>query len=143
MLNNARTTLLPPVLLPLTFPSQPFDSAIKPPYSSLPPLIFHLSLPPCPPDTALPTSFCCPAAPLSSNHVIEHVLSFVGPPGMGKTLLNQLIAQAIGQPFQLIALGGVHDEAEIQGHHWTYIASRPGLLVQALRKACTDPVLLL
>jgi ATP-dependent Lon protease len=69
---------------------------------------------------------------------------FVGPPGTGKTSLGQSIARMLGQSFQRIALGGVRDEAEIRGHRRTYVASRPGLLAQALHKAGrVDPVLLL
>ena len=53
----------------------------------------------------------------------------------------QRIAKSVGRPFRRISLGG---EAEIRGHRRTYVASGPGLIVQALRKAGRpDPVLLL
>ncbi|MBX2859601.1 MAG: AAA family ATPase [Vampirovibrio sp.] len=70
------------------------------------------------------------------------ILCFVGPPGVGKTAVGRAIAKATGRKFADVSLGGLQDPHELRGHRSTYIGSMEGKIMEAVKEAGTNNLVL-
>ena len=78
---------------------------------------------------------------VARGEVLYNVFSSSGA-GCGCT--NSALENIIDRKFERMALGGLHDEAELRGHRRTYIGAMPGKFVQALKEVgVANPVIML
>ena len=56
-----------------------------------------------------------------------------GPPGVGKTSFAYSIAKVLNRKVYRVSLGGENDVSVLKGHRKTYIGSRPGKIIEALK----------
>lgn len=81
---------------------------------------------------------------IAINKKNNSILCLVGPPGTGKTSLVYSIAKAMNKKLCKLSVAGITDDAIIKGHRKTYVASKPGRIVELLVKAKeNNPVFLI
>ena len=69
----------------------------------------------------------------TNNRTKPRVLGLCGSPGIGKTaIIRKGFALALNRPLVSLSMGGVRDSNYFLGHDYTYVGSKPGILVQNL-----------
>lgn len=71
---------------------------------------------------------------LMSKGTVGRVITLIGPPGVGKTSMAEILAEAMELPFNQISMSDVTDPTVLIGHSSTYIGSHPGVIVEILKK---------
>ncbi|NBP00294.1 MAG: AAA family ATPase [Proteobacteria bacterium] len=130
-----------------TLLSIPFDAAIQPQYTQKIDYIRsvrnvldkHLSFLEKPKDQIINIV----TQQLRNPNCNINAIGLYGVKGVGKTKITQSISEALGRPFRTISLGGESDSSILTGHHFTYVGSTPGRLIDILRETnCTNPIIL-
>lgn len=84
------------------------------------------------------------SARMKNPNMKKNVLGLIGNPGVGKTMLVNLLAKSSGIPFEQISFGGLKDGAFLTGHEYVYIGSRPGEISNSLvRMGCKNGIIFL
>jgi SpoVK/Ycf46/Vps4 family AAA+-type ATPase len=64
-----------------------------------------------------------------------------GPPGTGKTACAETLAEVMGRKFVRRSMAGISDAQKITGHDYTYVGSKPGMIIDGMVEAGTvNPV---
>lgn len=72
-----------------------------------------------------------------------NAIGLYGVKGVGKTQIVKSISEALGRPYRSISLGGESDSSLLTGHHFTYVGSTAGRLIDILRETkCSNPIIL-
>lgn len=73
-----------------------------------------------------------------------NILCLSGPPGVGKTMICKIIAEAMNRKFDMISCSGMAEAFSLIGSHITYGNPQYGLILKALLKTETmNPLILL
>lgn len=81
----------------------------------------------------------------TNNRTKPRVLGLCGSPGIGKTaIIRRGLSEALCRPIVCMSMGGVKDSNYFVGHDYTYVGSKPGIMVQNLMKLdCMNGIMFL
>ena len=79
---------------------------------------------------------------ISNPQTQGSVFAVEGEPGTGKTtLIKNGLSHVLGLPFIFISLGGAQDSSYLSGENYSYVGSKCGKIIQALKEAkCLNPI---
>ena len=80
---------------------------------------------------------------MSNKHVKGLVIGLHGPAGTGKTsLIKNGLSKSLNIPMEMFPLGGIKDGSTLTGKMSTYVNSKHGSILTALKKSkCMNPIL--
>ena len=61
-------------------------------------------------------------------------IALKGPPGVGKTVICQALADALELPFERISLGGLKDSSLLKGNDNVWVGAEPSIILKALTR---------
>ena len=78
-----------------------------------------------------------------TNSKSKAMIGFQGSPGVGKTRIASVLAEALNLPFERISLGGFDDPGMFKGHDSVYVGSSPSIILQILKRMkCCNGIIL-
>jgi ATP-dependent Lon protease len=69
---------------------------------------------------------------LSDQSNRGYMIALLGPPGVGKTTISNMIADISGMGYGHISCGSINDQSTLIGHGSIYIGSKPGVFLQTI-----------
>ena len=87
---------------------------------------------------------CIVSSMISNPMTKNKAIGLYGPPGIGKTLVANVMSEVLGLPMVQISLGGVTESNFLEGYNFTYLSSEPGCIAKAIiRMNCTNGIIFL
>ena len=81
---------------------------------------------------------------LFNNNKFNKYICIVGPPGVGKTHITNILSEILKIPFSYISLANIDDSSVLLGHSYTFEGSKYGLIAESvINNGCKNGIILL